>query len=276
MKFACFSTDFDSLARLVSKSNHYLKEGDELHGLAFRYYFGDDIIESLRKLKLNKLLIVTNINLMNYDMEGFANALLECFKKYKYDIIFLGDKIEDREIGARLSSKIGAPFIVGCRDFRVEANKLLAEKSSYGGLLTSSLEANLPAIISFDELNFEGQFSDTQAQVEEIKAQITHSRIIVRDKTVLSMRYRELSDKNRLICIGENIHEEKELKDINELATLMKAEIVGDKTIFARNWLKEWVGYSNLKIKPEVLLELGVVGDIDHVSGIQGSKMIVA
>jgi len=276
MKFACFSTNYDILNKLISKANEYKKEGDELHCILFKYFYKDNDIEKCRKLPIDKLIIVSNINLMNYDMEGFSNALLECFKKYKYDIILIGNKIEDREVGARFSSKIGAPFIVNCINFKIDSNKFYAEKGVYGGILVISLETNLPVIISFDNLDTYAKESDSIAAIEEIKTSIIHSRIIIRDKTRLSARFFDLTKANKFVCIGENIHEEKELKKVDQISKLLKAELVGDKSIFSRNWLKEWLGSSNLKVKSELLLELGVNGDLDHIAGILDSKLIIA
>jgi len=165
---------------------------------------------------------------------------------------------------------------MNCLDFKVEGSKIIVNKIYQSGIAALEIETTLPAIVEFNELEEEEIERDSRAQIEEIKIPIAVSRVIVRDKTKLSERYNELSKSKYIICIGENIHEEKELKIINELASLIGARVVADKTVFARNWFKEWVGISNLRISPKLCLSIAVKGDFDLLGGIIKSSTIIS
>jgi electron transfer flavoprotein alpha subunit len=276
MKIACFSKDIASLNRLLVKINKLKKKDDEIFLILFKYFYKDDIIESFKIAPVNKLILVTNINLINYDLEAFTSAISECYKKYKFDLIVFGESLEDKEVAARLSARLNIPALINCLDFKIEGNKLIANKIYQSGIAVLELETVLPAIVELYELE-EGEIErNLQAQIEEIKIPIAVSRVIVRDKTKLSERYNELLKSNYIICIGENIHEEKELKGINDLANLIGARVIADKTGFARNWFKEWIGVSNLRISPKLCLSIGVKGDLDHIGGIINSSTIIS
>lgn len=274
MRIACFSTYLEDLKFLASKAFKSLK--GEIVCIAFRYHFKDEEIEKLRKLPINKLIVMNNILLMNYDVEAYASALADFYKKIGFDILLLGDKFEDKEIAARLSGKINVPAIISCVNFNVSDKKIFAERFHSCGIRIASIETEFPAIFSLEKYREEIIYKETEAPREDLKISLNVSRVIIRNKTRLSEKHSQISDSRMLFVLGENIHDEKEVKEIEELSSKLGLQVTGDKTCFARGWFKEWVGFSNLKVKPEIYFAIGVKGDIDHLGAIMDSKLIIS
>ncbi len=276
MRIACFSRYYSTLEKVVKKLSKEKNEKDELNCIAFRYLFDDSAIENLRKYDVNKVVMISNILLMQYDLEAFTNALAEYYKKYGFDLLILGNSLEDKEVAARLSSKLGISAVTNCLSYKIENEKIIVERFHSSGLLIAKIELSTPSILSLYRVeDQDSKLKETPADLEILKIPLSVSRVVIRDKLKLSERYQEIQNSKILICIGENVHEEKELKEIYETAKIIGATVVGDKSCYAREWFKEWIAFSGIQASAKICLSIGTKGDIDYLGALTGTDTVI-
>jgi len=82
-----------------------------------------------------------------------------------------------------------------------------------------------------------------------------------------------------LVCVGQGISKKEDLAMINELCTVLHAELGSTRPIASDlHWVSEdrMVGISGKKCKPKFHYSIGVSGQIQHTVGVMSSKLIVA
>ncbi len=89
----------------------------------------------------------------------------------------------------------------------------------------------------------------------------------------------DLSVAEKVIGVGRGLGKEADLEMVKELAGLMGAEIGCSRSIAEDyHWMpaESYIGISGAKIKPQIYLTIGVSGQVQHVSGVRDSRIIVA
>jgi len=281
MKVAFFTEKYNLYPKILSYLLKFNKYFQELNCIVFRYYFTDEQIQNLKYLKFDKLIILTNLLLMKYDYEAFSQALYEYAKKYKPDLLIIGDTLKGREVASRLSAKLNIPALTGVEEIiDIKEKSIIVNKYTHKGVYLTTYEISIPAILSlnvYDVTNFENIKSESATNEEENVIAINVSRVIVRDIIKLETRYEQIKNSKILIGIGEDIKNEKDLKQIEEVAKLLNATLTCSRFIATRRrWFNEWIGVSYIKAKPLLYLSFGIKGAPEHLAGIIEAKKIIA
>jgi electron transfer flavoprotein alpha subunit len=89
----------------------------------------------------------------------------------------------------------------------------------------------------------------------------------------------DLADAKTIVCVGRGIEKPEDIALAKELADALGGEIGCSRPIAEElNWLPEerYLGISGKKVKPNLYVGVGVSGQIQHVTGIRDSKIILA
>jgi electron transfer flavoprotein alpha subunit len=82
-----------------------------------------------------------------------------------------------------------------------------------------------------------------------------------------------------LISVGRGIGKKEGIELARSLANVVHGEVSGSRPIcLDYHWLEEerQVGLSGKRVKPKLYLALGISGQIQHIAGMRGSKMVIA
>ena len=88
----------------------------------------------------------------------------------------------------------------------------------------------------------------------------------------------DLTQAERIVCVGRAIGGTDKLALIEDLAGLLDAEIAGSRPVIDAGWLSKdrQVGKSGTTVKPRLYLMAGVSGAPEHLEGMSDSELIVA
>jgi electron transfer flavoprotein alpha subunit len=88
-----------------------------------------------------------------------------------------------------------------------------------------------------------------------------------------------LEDADVVVSAGRGIKKKEDLKLAEDLAKALGGQVGCTRPIAADlKWLGDahWIGLSGHEVKPKAYIGLGVSGQIQHVAGMRGSKLIIA
>ena len=83
----------------------------------------------------------------------------------------------------------------------------------------------------------------------------------------------------RIVDVGRGLAAEEDLALCRELAGVLGAEVGCSRPVAENNkWLPKssYMGITGVQVKPDVIVTLGVSGQVQHIGGINKSKVIVA
>jgi electron transfer flavoprotein alpha subunit len=211
----------------------------------------------------------------------YTDALLQVTTSHNADIILIGSTRRGKELASRLAQKLAAGCITDANGIELKDNDLVVSRYTLGGnTVSSEILTTAKKVISVLPKAFE-KGAKTPAKGEAIEIPLKHkeSKIKIVEKKDKTGDVVSLEEAQTLVCIGRGLNKKEDLSMVENLAKVLNAEIGCTRSLSHDwQWLSEQreVGLSGKKCKPNLCLELGISGQIQHTVGIRDSKIIVA
>ncbi|MCU7718176.1 FAD-binding protein, partial [Escherichia coli] len=103
--------------------------------------------------------------------------------------------------------------------------------------------------------------------------------ILCRERRAKAASSVDLSKAKRVVGVGRGLAAQDDLKMVHELAAVLNAEVGCSRPIAeGENWMERerYIGVSGVLLKSDLYLTLGISGQIQHMVGGNGAKVIVA
>ncbi|EET7236912.1 electron transfer flavoprotein subunit alpha [Escherichia coli] len=159
---------------------------------------------------------------------------------------------------------------------------ICAEHRMYGGLAFAQEKINSSlAIITLAPGVQEPCTSDTshQCPTETVPYVAPRHEILCRERRAKAASSVDLSKAKRVVGVGRGLAAQDDLKMVHELAAVLNAEVGCSRPIAeGENWMERerYIGVSGVLLKSDLYLTLGISGQIQHMVGGNGAKVIVA
>jgi electron transfer flavoprotein alpha subunit len=171
----------------------------------------------------------------------------------------------------------------GCIGFELDKEKkiLRMERLLYGGLAVQTVICTTrPQMAAISPRVFDPapMVEGNEGKVREIP-DMPSSTVTVISRTAKSREAVDITEAKIIVCIGRGLEKEEDVKLARDLADVLGGEVGCSRPIAEElRWLPEdvYLGISGKKVKPDLYIGVGVSGQIQHVTGIRDSKIIVA
>lgn len=211
--------------------------------------------------------------------EAYEKALAETLKVEEAKVVLIGGTTRGKYIAAKAAARLDAGLITDAVKLEMEADKLVAERIVFGGLAVSTEEIALPALVTIPPHSYEIM------EPVAIKGNITVKEVTVESQLTISNISKierqgvDIGSADRVVGIGRGVGKQEDLAMIQNLADVLQAEIGCTRPISEDlKWfpIDRYIGISGKVIKGSLYVAIGTSGQIQHVSGIRDSKIIVA
>ncbi len=217
-------------------------------------------------------------------IEAYVDVFVGAACETDPDVFLVGATQRGKEVAARVAARLGTGLCGGCIGFELDAEKkyLIMERLLYGGAAVQKVicktrpqMATIPAR-TFDRASA-GKGTERGTIRELTSLPVSASKVIS-----LKARTREavdITEARTVVCVGRGVEKEEDLQLPRELAGVLGGEVGCTRPIAEElHWLPEevYLGISGKKVKPDLYIGVGVSGQIQHVTGIRDSKVVVA
>ena len=106
-----------------------------------------------------------------------------------------------------------------------------------------------------------------------------HHEIMCQERRAKSVSSVDLSKAKRVVGVGRGLVAQNDLEMVHQLASVLGAEVGCSRPIAeGENWMERerYIGVSGVLLKSDLYLTLGISGQIQHMVGGNGAKVIVA
>jgi electron transfer flavoprotein alpha subunit len=217
-----------------------------------------------------------------YHAEPYTEAYRQILDHVHASIFLIGASIRSKDAAARLATQLEVG--VGCElmNIRLENGRVTGERVFFSGrslvteqLLKDPQIATVPARLVDAPAPEAGRTGTT----EEIALRLSapRAKIVKREKKETGSVH--LEDADVVVSAGRGIKKKEDLKLAEDLAAACGGQVGCSRPIAADlKWLSDahWIGLSGHEVKPKAYIGLGVSGQIQHVAGMRGSKLIIA
>lgn len=222
----------------------------------------------------------------NRCVEDYAETIAAAIKKAAVPkgLLLLSTSKRDKALAARLSILLDAPLINEATDIRSEDGSLRVEQRLYGGLAIGLKKVNVPfAIVTLPPGLFTAptpeQAKRTAALTVPLHYVPAHHSLMCRERYSKPVDSVELSKAKCVVGIGRGLVAQNDLTLIQSLARGLNAEVGCSRPIAeGEHWLgrERYIGISGVMLTCEVYLALGISGQIQHMVGVNGAKLVIA
>jgi electron transfer flavoprotein alpha subunit len=223
-----------------------------------------------------------NSSLSDLQADVLAEALFQVVDKAEADTILIGSTLRGREAAARLAQKLEAGCITDATTVRLEGGRLIATRYALGGnTLSGQVVTSSKQVIAVMPQTFQAEPS---AQVEdgeviEIALQLMPSPIKMTGRQPKQAAGVDVESAEVVVCVGRGLESQDDLELVRRLATALGGVVACSRPIsHERHWLPEdqMIGISGKKVSPRLYFGIGLSGQIQHMVGVMGAKVIVA
>lgn len=262
----------------LSKASEIAREkgGKSIALIAFELADGE-----LAKLKAAGAEEIVLVKREAYNMEDFANIIVEVSKKYDCEDIFIPGTLDGKDLAPYAAASLDTVSITNVMDIKFEGEDVIYVTPSYGAtVLTESKIEKAPRIAvvragSFDkrdDLNGAGNL------VEENIDEVKDLKAIIKDIVISNEGLINLEDAPIIVTCGRGASSDEIFPLVKELADVFGAPISGTRPVIDDGVLPKasQIGQSGKIVAPALYIGCGVSGAVQHVSGIENSNFIVA
>lgn len=212
--------------------------------------------------------------------EDYAKAIADTIKAVPDAIVLVNNSIRGRCLAGKLGVYLDTAVITGVNEISLENDAIVSRRMVYGG----TAQRKEVFVKNYGVLTISNGIFDAPALTAptaefaaiEGSAVKTVRRISVEEKKEGGVN---LVAAKRIVDVGRGLAAEEDLDLCRQLAKVLDAEIGCSRPVAENNkWLPKssYLGITGVQVKPELLIALGVSGQVQHIGGINKSKVIVA
>lgn len=211
--------------------------------------------------------------------EAYEQTLAETLQAENANIVLFGGTVRDKAVAAAVAARLEAGLATDGTNVRLEENKLVVERIIYGGLAVSTEEMTLPALVTIPAHSYDiVAAADSSSEIVIKEATVTMA-VSVDNVTKIERQGVDITKADRVVGIGRGVGKQEDLVMIEELASILEAEIGCTRPISEdAKWypVERYIGISGKIVKPSLYIAIGTSGQIQHIAGVRDSKVIVA
>jgi len=232
----------------------------------------------------DKAFVIESPALEGSPPEPSADAICRLASEYAPQVLLIGSTKKGNDIAARVAARLETGVIANCLSVSLdkEAGQIVADRPSYGGILTSTETcATKPQILTMPPRILEPAEPDENrhGEVVRVKMSLEPAKSRVVQTAPKQIKGVKLEDANIIVAVGRGLAKKEDVTIIEELAKVVGGE-VGCSSPLAEDlkWLptEQLVGLTGHKVKPKLYFACGVSGQAQHITGMRDSRVVVA
>jgi electron transfer flavoprotein alpha subunit len=247
--------------------------------------FGKDIsalAEKLAAYSLEELLVVEDERLEEYTPEGYGAALSSILREEGFRLVMAGHSSTGMEFLPRVAADMAGHVVTDAVDVSIEDGAVLVTRMGYNGKVAVELavEDAGPCFVTLRPAAFAAAEPGGQADIRRVQVDLSSVEMA---REVLGYEKPEtedidISEADVVVAVGRGIKEKENLNLVEDLAKALGGVVAGSRPIVDKGWLpwSRQVGSSGKTVKPKLYIACGISGAMQHITGMKGSKTIVA
>ncbi|HAU5610981.1 TPA: electron transfer flavoprotein subunit alpha [Citrobacter freundii] len=214
-------------------------------------------------------------------VENYAETIAALMQEHAGMLLMPATK-RAKSLGARLSIQLNAAMVNDAISVTLEDGTVFAEHRMYGGLAfgKEKIKSAL-AIITLAPGLLEPVAENASRNCPVVPAAYIAPlhEIMCQERRAKSVSSVDLSKAKRVVGVGRGLVAQHDLQMVHQLASVLRAEVGCSRPIAeGENWMERerYIGVSGVLLKSDLYLTLGISGQIQHMVGGNGAKVIVA
>lgn len=240
----------------------------------------DEVLKTLGDYGATKVYRVSNDLLKNFDAGLYAKVLNDVAQKLNCTTVVFSFNYSGKAIAPVLAAKMNAGFVAGAIDLpEMDGSSMKIRKNVFSGKAIALYAIHSQnKIIALTPNTVAPVKTENKCSIENLEVVINNADNKVKVKEVVKASGKiTLSDADVVVSAGRGLKGPENWGMVEEMATILGAATACSRPVADIHWRphEEHVGQTGLTVRPNLYIALGISGAIQHLAGVNGSKVIV-
>lgn len=232
------------------------------------------------KAGLDAVYTVDAPELAGYSAQGYAAAVDAVVKASGAEVVLFASTAMGKDVAPRVAAKSRAAIVTDVTELAADGGAVKVVRRTYGGKVVSTVAVkSKPAFISVRPNTFAAAAATGSAPAAtavaapafDIKAKVVEVKQSSGDSI-------DVTEANVVVAGGRGLKGPENWNLVTDLAKTLRAGQGASRAVVDAGWRphSEQVGQTGKVVSPSLYIAAGISGAIQHLAGMQTSKVIVA
>jgi len=247
--------------------------------------FGHQVKDAAAQLTMrgaDRAVVADHPSLATFVDDLYAGLLAEWIRKDEPQIVLGSASFYGKALFPRVAAILGCGLVADAGSVTVKDGKITALKATYGGKAFTefTFAARYPAIISMRPKSNEEAAQRAATGSVEVRSLdgMTPPKAVVVASEDAGAGTVNLNEADIIVSGGRGLKAPENYKLVEELAQVLGAASGASRAIVDAGWVPyaKQVGQTGKTVNPKLYIACGISGAIQHLVGMQSSRVIVA
>ena len=215
-----------------------------------------------------------------YNPKAYGKLLKAYLEQEKPSCVISTATLKTKDYFPYLAAQLKSPFLNELKELKFEGEKIKALKPLYAGKIFGSFEVQSsdqkPTFFLIQPNQLKGSWKKgASAKAFDFKLPenpIKHEAFKTPEKQI-----QDLSEAEIIVSGGRGMMKGENFKILEELAEVLGGAVGASRAVTDAGWqaYSKQVGQTGKTVSPKLYIACGISGAIQHLAGMQGSRVIV-
>jgi electron transfer flavoprotein alpha subunit len=249
--------------------------GTTSEGVVLGSVTGD--LAALGKYGVKKIHQVASDSLNHLDAQLFTNVIAQVATASAAKVIIFSNNVVGKSIAPRLSVRLKAGLVSGAVALPDTSNGFVVKKNVFSGKAFANIAVSTDVkIIALSPNAYQTIATEGTAEVVAFSATVGAPKVKMISVTKASGEI-PLTEAEIVVSAGRGLKGPENWGMVEELAKTLHAATACSRPVADAHWRphNEHVGQTGFAIAPNLYIAIGISGAIQHLAGVNRSKVIV-
>lgn len=222
---------------------------------------------------------VSDASLKSRLTDPLVDSIQEACKRMSPDLVLIGSTKLGKEIAPRIAVRMKFGCVSDAINVESTAKGFKVDRVVWGGNAIATVETNGPAVLTipaklYGQAPGSSSPSIVRLGLEPRAAKLKLLEVKKKEKSQTSIR-----DAETVVSAGRGFKKKEDLRIVEDLAEVLNGAVGASRPLASDlGWVSEerQVGLSGTTVKPKLYVAVGISGQIQHLTGMRDSKIVVA
>lgn len=232
-------------------------------------------VESLGDYGLTKVLHVNDAQFNSFDSGVYAKAVSEAAAKENASVVIVSLNQNGKALGGRVAVRMNAGFVSGASSLLSADSKV--SKSVFSGKAVAEFEYKSDKkVVGLSPNSIPVEKTGGTAVVESFSPADADFKVSIKEVKTQDGEI-PLTEAEKVVSAGRGLKGPENWGMVEELAKELGAATACSRPVSDLDWRPhhEHVGQTGVAIKPNLYIAIAISGAIQHLAGVNQSKVIV-
>jgi electron transfer flavoprotein alpha subunit len=234
-------------------------------------------LAALGKYGVKKIHHVNNPAFDQFDAQAYTAAIAEVVKSTGAKVVIFSHNVDGKSVAPRLSARLKAGLVAGAIGLPETGSGFVVKKNVFSGKAFANVALNTDIkIISLNPNAYRINEGQGTAEIATVNVNVETPKVKITKVNKLTGEV-PLTEAEIVVSGGRGLKGPENWGMVEDLAKVLGAATACSRPVADSHWRPhhEHVGQTGFAIAPNLYFALGISGAIQHLAGVNRSKVIV-